>query len=253
MTSHRKSSEPVASARFATTRWSIVNSAGQKSSPEASEALESLCRAYWFPLYAYVRKRVANVEEANDLTQAFFEQLLEKNYVAQANPDRGLFRSFLITAFKHFLSREWEKNRALKRGGGRAVLSLDFQDGDSRITSEPASEQFTPEQIYERQWAMTLLNRVVGRLRTEYDQAGKQEQFGYLKDFIIGQYSEHTYAEVAEILGSTEAAMKMSAHRMRHRYREILREEIADVVANPEDVDDEIRNLFTLFQNQGSP
>ncbi len=235
-------------ARFATTRWSIVNSAGHDSSADSRVALESLCQAYWFPLYAYVRRRVDNVEEANDLTQAFFERLLEKNYLAQANPERGLFRSFLITSFKHFLAKEWKKTRAQKRGGGRTVLSLDFQQGDSRISHEPTCDQ-TPDQIYERQWAMTLLARVVDRLRAEYKDAGKPELFEHLKDFIIGQYSEITYADVAEAVGSTEAAMKMTAHRMRRRYRELLREEIAEIVAKPEDIDEEIRNLFSLFQN----
>ena len=211
-------------------------------------ALESLCQAYWFPLYAYVRKRVVNVEEARDLTQAFFEQLLEKNYLAEANSERGRFRSFLITAFKHFLSKEWEKARAEKRGGGRVTLSLDFQDGDSRISHEPTCD-LTPEQIYEQQWAITLLERVMNRLSSEYEDAGKREQFEHLKDFIIGQYSETTYRDVAEALASTEAAMKMTAHRMRRRYREVLRDEIADLVAAPEDVDEEIRNLFALFQS----
>lgn len=137
-----------------------MNSAGRDSSPDSQVALESLCQAYWFPLYAYVRKRVADLEEAHDLTQAFFEQLLEKNYLAQADSESGLFRSFLITAFKHFLSKDWKKARAQKRGGGQRVLSLDFQLGDSSISQEPASD-LTPEQIYERQWAMTLLQRVI--------------------------------------------------------------------------------------------
>ncbi|MEO2018361.1 MAG: sigma-70 family RNA polymerase sigma factor [Fuerstiella sp.] len=243
-----RNSGPSGAAGFATTRWSIVNSAGQTSSPDSRVALESLCQAYWFPLYAYVRKRVDDVEEAHDLTQAFFQQLLAKNYLADADPERGRFRSFLITAFKHFLSKEWEKARAEKRGGGRRVLSLDFQVGDSRISQEPACD-LTAEQIYERQWAMTLLERVTDRLQHEYEEAGKGEQFEHLKDFIIGQYSETTYADVAAQLASTEAAMKMTAHRMRRRYREILREEIAEIVATPEDVDTEIRSLFALFQN----
>ena len=248
MSNEHRNSIPAEAAKFATTRWSIVNSARLDSSPDSQVALESLCQAYWFPLYAYVRKRVVDVEEAHDLTQAFFAQLLEKNYLAQADSERGLFRSFLITAFKHFLSKEWQKARAEKRGGGRRTLSLDFQVGDSRISQEPACD-LTPEQIYERQWAMTLLERVIERLQNEYEEAGKSDQFERLKDFIIGQYSETTYAEVAEVLESTEAAMKMTAHRMRRRYRELLRDEIADVVAAPEDVDKEIRSLFALFQS----
>lgn len=248
MVKKNRDSQSAGAEKFATTRWSVVNSASHNSSPDAQVALEALCQAYWFPLYAYVRKRVVNIEEANDLTQAFFERLLEKNYLAEANPDRGLFRSFLITAFKHFLSKEWEKARAKKRGGGRVELSLDFDEGDSRISHEPSSD-LTPDQIYEQQWAITLLGRVMNRLQSEYDDAGKQEQFDQLKDFIIGQYSEKTYSDVAETLSTTEAAMKMTAHRMRRRYRELLRDEIADVVATPEDVDDEIRNLFAVFQS----
>jgi DNA-directed RNA polymerase specialized sigma24 family protein len=186
MNMKKQTSAPPTPGEFVTTRWSVVKSAGHDSSPDAQVALESLCQAYWFPLYAYVRKRVANVEEANHLTQAFFERLLEKNYLSEADPERGLFRSFLITAFKHFLSKEWEKARTQKRGGGRVVLSLDFQLGDSRISSEPACD-LTPEMIYERQWAMTLLERVIDRLNAEYDDAGKSEHFKLLKDFIIGQ------------------------------------------------------------------
>ena len=188
MSKESRNSDPSGSAKFTTTRWSIVNSAGHNSSPDAQVALESLCQAYWFPLYAYVRKRVVNVEEAKDLTQTFFERLLEKQYLAEAKPERGLFRSFLITAFKHFLSKEWEKARAEKRGGGRVVLPLDFQVGDSRISHEPTCD-LTPEQVYEQQWAITLLERVMNRLRAEYEDAGKREQFEHLKDFIIGQYS----------------------------------------------------------------
>ena len=240
--------EPIEAARFATTRWSIVNSASHDSSPESRIALESLCQAYWFPLYAYVKKRVATIEEANDLTQAFFERLLDKNYLADADSERGLFRSFLLTAFKHFLSKEWAKARAQKRGGGKIVWSLDFQQGDSRISHEPTSG-FTPEQIYEREWAMTLLARVMDRLQSEHEEAGKSKQFELLKSFIIGQYSEQTYSDVAESLGSSEAAMKMSAHRMRRRYRELLRDEISHLVATPEDIDEEIHNLFGIFSS----
>lgn len=247
--SNQASRSSVRSARrFATTRWSVVAAAGRESSADSREALESLCQAYWLPLYAYVLRRVGNVDEARDLTQAFFARLLEKNYLTQADSKRGRFRSFLITAFKHFLSKEWEKARAQKRGGGQRVLSIDFQAGDSSISFEPAST-LTPEQVYERQWAVTLLQRVIDRLRTEYDSAGKLEQFEHLRHFIIGQYSDTTYADVATTLESTEAAMKMTAHRMRRRYRELLRDEIADTAVAADDVDDEIRSLFELFQD----
>ncbi len=234
--------------RFATTRWSVVLAASESSSPDSREALESLCQDYWVPLYAYVVRRVGDVEEARDLTQAFFARLLEKSYLAEAKSERGRFRSFLITAFKHFLSKEWEKSRAQKRGGGQRLLSLDFESGDSSISFEPSSD-LTPDQVYERQWAVTLLQKVIDRLRAEYEASGRLEHFERLRHFIIGQYAEATYADVAEALGSTEAAMKMTAHRMRRRYRELLRAEIAETAVAVDDVDDEIRSLFKLFQD----
>ncbi len=259
MTDHSTDScsEQRGGRRFATTRWGLVAAAGRSPSEEpgvesdgadSRAALETLCQTYWFPLYAYVRQRVRDVDEAHDLTQAFFERLLEKNYLADATPERGRFRSFLLTSFKHFLAKEWEKARAKKRGGGRLPLALDFRDSDSRLASEPA-DSLTPEQIYEREWVLTLLQRVMSQLRTEYVEAGKLDLFDRLKDFIIGQYSESGYAAVAEALGSTEPAMKMTAHRMRRRYRELLRSEIAETVTTADEVDDEIHSLFSLFQS----
>jgi RNA polymerase sigma-70 factor (ECF subfamily) len=238
-------STPPGSPQFATTRWSLVVSAGNQTSENSAQALESLCRTYWFPLYAYVRKRVGDANEACDLTQAFFERLLEKNYLAEVDPQRGRFRAFLITAFKHFLSKEWEKARTQKRGGGRSILSLDFRDGDARYSAEPVSH-LTSEQVYERQWVLTLLARVMQRLQDEYQAAGKQKQYEHLKSFIIGEHGDTTYANVAAIFQSTEAAMRMSAYRMRRRYRELLRQEIAETVADTADIEDEIQNLFRL-------
>lgn len=229
--------------QFSTTHWSLVAAAGRRGTIASNSALERLCKLYWPPLYAYVRRRVPDLHEAQDLTQAFFERLLDQDYLADADPQRGRFRAFLLTAFKHFLSKEWEKVKAQKRGGGRTSISLDFQSADSRISIEPASD-LTAEQIYDRQWAVTLLGQIMERLENEFVQSGKAEQFAILKAFIIGEHSGTTYHDAALELSMTAGAAKMAASRMRHRYRELLREEIAQAVATPEDVDDEIRKLF---------
>ena len=221
--------------------------AGDRASADSRRALESLCAAYWYPLYAYVRRRVSDVNEAQDLTQAFFAELLEKNYVGSATPERGRFRAYLLTALKHFLSKQWDKARAQKRGGGRAGISLDFKDADSRYRIEPCGG-LTAEQLYDRQWALTLLGQIMERLENEFVQRGKAKQFQHLSGFIIGEHSGATYRDVAAKLNITEAAAKMAAHRMRRRYRRLLREEIAQTVDGPDDVDDEIRNLFATLE-----
>jgi len=232
---------------FATTRWSVVISAGRDSSPDSKRALESLCETYWYPLYAYVRRRVPDVSEAQDLTQAFFAELLEKNYVGSATPERGRFRAFLLTAFKHFLSKEWEKAKAQKRGGGRAPIPLDFESADSSFRIEPASG-LTAEQFYDQQWAITLLGRIMERLEAELKRAGKAKQFEELKGFIIGDHAGTTHSQAAAKLNMTEAATKKAGSRMRRRYRELLREEIAQTVAGQDEVDNEIRNLFATLE-----
>lgn len=231
---------------FATTQWSIVLAAGHRSLPDAELALASLCGTYWYPLYAYVRRRVSDVYEAEDLTQAFFAKLLEKNYVKPATPERGRFRAFLLTSFKHFLSHEWERAKAQKRGGGRTLISLDFDDGNSRFCLEPFTD-LTADELYERQWAVALLQRVLQRLEDDMAQNGKVDQFELLKDFIIGGSGGNTYADVAIKLGTTAAAAKMAAARMRSRYRVLLREEIAQTLADPAGVDQEIRYLFKVL------
>ena len=235
------------SPQFATTRWSLVVSAGRQSSADSQRALESLCEVYWYPLYVYVRRRVADVNEAQDLTQAFFAELLEKHYVGAATPDRGRFRAFLLTALKHYLSKQWEKDRAQKRGGGRLPISLDFQAANSSLSTEPASG-LTPEQLYDRQWTIALLGHIMHRLRTEFEEEAKAQQFEELKGFVIGDHSGTTYAEAAERLHMSEAAARKAASRMRRRYRELLREEIAQTVSDPNEVEDEIRNLFTTLK-----
>lgn len=231
---------------FATTHWSVVVSAGRNSSPNSQRALASLCERYWHPLYAYVRRRVSDINEAQDLTQAFFAELLEKNYVGSATPERGRFRAFLLTAFRHFLSKEWERRRAQKRGGGRGPISLDFVSADSSLCIEPSSG-LTAEQLYDRQWAVTLLGQIMKRLEREFEKAGKSRRFEELKAFLIGDHSGQTYAEVAKRLDMTETAAKMVVSRMRQRYRELLREEIAQTLDGPGEVENEMRNLFAAL------
>jgi RNA polymerase sigma factor (sigma-70 family) len=231
------------SGRFATTHWSLVLAAGGRSSPEAERALSDLCQRYWYPLYVYVRRRVADLHEARDLTQEFFAGLLQKKSLARADPERGRFRSFLLTALQHFLVNEWHKTRAEKRGGGRRVLPLDFDAKDSQVGFEPAHD-WTPERIFERQWALTLLDQVLGRLRQEYEDAGKMRLFEQLKTFLAGETKTATYAQAAAALDVSEGAVRVAAHRLRKRYRELLRQEVAHTVADDAEVDDEIRALF---------
>jgi RNA polymerase sigma-70 factor (ECF subfamily) len=235
-------SSSSAASEFASTHWSLVLAAGRRSLPASDEALAALCRSYWYPLYAYARRRLAHLQEAQDLTQDFFARLFEKNILASAQPERGHFRSFLLAAFKNFLTNEGEKARAQKRGGGQAPLSLDFQAGDSRYALEPAHE-WTPERLFERQWALTLLEQVLAKLRAEFAKAGKEKHFEHLKAHLTGEAAA-SYADAAGELNMSEGAVKVAVHRLRGRYRELLRGEVAQTVANPEDVDDEIRRLF---------
>jgi RNA polymerase sigma-70 factor (ECF subfamily) len=235
--------QPNAGRGFATTQWSVVMAAGDDHHEEAFEALSRLCESYWYPLYAYVRRRTSE-NEARDLTQSFFAHLLDKNTVAAADQTRGRFRAFLLTALKNFLTNEWAKERAVKRGGGATHLSLDFEDGDSRLRIEPSAGE-TPEHLYERQWAMALLDRVLSRLREEYVAAGKERQFDLFKPFIAGAGGD--YQAAAKRLGWTDNAVRVAAHRLRGRYRELLRAEIAHTVGSLDDVDDEIRWLFQVL------
>ncbi len=226
---------------FATTHWSLVVAA-QGASPAAREALAELCRLYWYPLYAYVRRRGHSDDEAQDLTQEFFARLLERNDLARLDPARGRFRAFLLAACRHFLANQRDHAHALKRGGGLRPLSLDLADSERRYASEPSHEQ-TPERLFERRWALTLLDCVLQRLRQHYETAGQLLLFERLKGSLTGAATD-TYAESAAVLGMTEGAVKVAAHRLRQRYRDLLREEIARTVADPGEVDDEIRELF---------
>ncbi len=239
-------SAPSGAAQFDTTHWSIVLAAGRRSSADSKQALESLCRTYWYPLYVYARRRCADAHEAQDLTQAFFVQLLEKDSLAVAAPERGRFRSFLLTCFKNFLANEWDKAAADKRGGGKKPISLDFAWGESEYSREPA-QGIAPEKQYDRQWALTLLDHVLKTLRAESVSAGKGDQFDQLSAFITGDKAPVSYAEIACRLGISEGAAKVAAHRLRRRYRDLLRAEIAQTVADADEVQDEINKLFATL------
>jgi RNA polymerase sigma-70 factor (ECF subfamily) len=231
---------------FRTTHWSLVIGAGRAGSREADDALSKLCQRYWYPLYAYVRRRVRDVSEAQDLTQEFFARLLEKNAIAAASRERGRFRGFLLSAMKNFLANEWDKAKAAKRGGGRAQISLELDTAESKLSLEPAHD-LTPERLYERQWALTLLELVVARLEAEFAAAGKSHQFEILKPALTGGRAAIDYSSAARDLEMSEDAARQAAHRMRRRYREILRDELAQTVAEPAEVDDEIRDLFATL------
>ena len=246
---HSRTSPLTSAGQFATTHWSVVIAAGEGSSPESETALATLCETYWYPLYAYVRRRGHTAEDAQDLTQAFFAVLLEKEYVRAADRERGRFRSFLLTALKRFLSKERDKARAQKRGGGRITISLDMQSGESRYAQEP-SHEWTPERVYERRWALTLLDQTMARLRRRYVDTGKAEVFDGLKAFLSGEGDAPAYGEVAEEMGMTEGAVKVAVHRLRQRYRDALRSEIAQTVADPAEVDDELDHLLEAIRGE---
>jgi RNA polymerase sigma-70 factor (ECF subfamily) len=233
---------------FDSTRWSIVLAAGDLSAPAAQEAMTQLFRAYWYPLYFYVRRRVGDVHEAQDLIQDFFTRLLERNVLAAADPKRGRFRSFLLASLRNFLANEWTKSQAEKRGAGRMLQGLDFESGERRYRREPADE-FTPEKLFERRWAETLLDRVVARLRSEYERSGKEAHFNHLQSFLTGKNPQSSYREAATNLGISEGTAMVMAHRMRRRFRDLLRSEIAQTVTDPETIDDEIAYLFVALAN----
>jgi RNA polymerase sigma-70 factor (ECF subfamily) len=202
-----------------------------------------LCHAYWYPLYAFIRRQGFSPEQAQDHTQEFFARFLEKDLLGSADRARGQFRSFLLAACKHFLANERDRARAVKRGGGREPVSLDLQDAEQRYGLEPADE-LTPERLFERRWALTLLDQVLARLREESVRADKASLFDRLKGFLTGHADAKPYRQVAEELGMTEGAVKVAVHRLRNRYRELLQEEIARTVDDPAQVEDEIRSLF---------
>jgi RNA polymerase sigma-70 factor (ECF subfamily) len=229
---------------FATTHWSIVLRGGARGTQGADEALAALCQTYWLPLYSFARRKTSDVHEAQDLTQAFFAKILEKNAFASASPERGRFRSFLLASFQNFLTNEWHKGQAHKRGGGATPLSLDWAAGESRLHLEPAHE-LTPERLFERQWALTLLEQVVQRLAGEFAAAGKERQFEVLKDSLTGDRLD--YSATAAELEMTADATRQAVHRLRKRYRELLRDEVAQTIDDPREIDQEIQSLIDVL------
>jgi RNA polymerase sigma-70 factor (ECF subfamily) len=231
---------------FATTHWTVVLTAGQRAAPEATAALEELCRTYWYPLYVYVRKQTANPEDAQDLTQAFFERFLEKNYLANISSDKGRFRAFLLASLKHFLANEWDKSRRQKRGGGAANLPLDWTRADTQYSHEPA-DNLSPDKLYDRAWAITLLGQVITRLRDEAVADGKTTLFEELKPFLTVEKARVPYSDAAAKLGVAEGAVRVAVHRLRRRYKQLLREQIQQTLSDPAQVDAEIQALFSAF------
>jgi len=233
-------------AQFATTHWSVVVAAGAKESPHAREALTALCATYWYPLYAYARRLGHEAHQAQDLTQEFFTRFLEKDYLKALDPERGKFRTFLLVSFRHFLANEHDRANAQKRGGGPNTLSLDLDAAEWRTRLEP-SHALTPEKLFERRWALTLLEQTLARLRAEFTTSGRGPLFDHLKGSLTGEKTGVRSQELADRLGMTTGAINVAVHRLRQRYRELLREEIARTVSNPEDIDGEIRDLFAAL------
>jgi len=231
---------------FATTHWTVVLAAGRGDSRAADVALEELCRTYWYPLYAYVRRQGHSREDAEDLTQGFFARLLEKNYLEGITSDGGKFRAFLLVALKRFLTNEWDRASRQKRGGGVSPLSLDWQDAESRYQIAPA-DNLSPDKLYDRAWAVVVLERVITRLRDESGVDGKAALYEQLKTFLMMGKSEIPYGHAAAALKMSEGAVRVAVHRLRRRYRELLREEVAQTLASPAQADEEMQSLFSAL------
>ena len=230
---------------FLTTHWSVVQAAGGDST-RSRMALEQLCQTYWYPLYAFARRTGLNAHDAEDSVQSFFLKCLEKDTLNAADQSKGRFRSFLLIAFKRFLSNEREKLSARKRGGDRVVVELDSLTAEQRYATEPV-EMDSAEKLYERRWALTLLEQVLKRLENEQANAGHAESFSAMKEFLTGAGRGTPYSELAVKLGTTESSIKVSVHRLRKRYRELLEAEIANTVSTPEEVEEERRHLLSAL------
>jgi len=230
-----------------TTRWTVVLGAGTDSSPEARRALEELCRCYWYPLYAYARRRGQGPEDAEDLVQGFFARLIEQHLLKGLQREGGRFRSFLLTCFIRFMNDARDHARRIKRGGGQEVFSLDAQLAEGRYQLEPA-DVLDPEKIFERRWALTVLETVLARLRAELESEGKGPLFQHLQALVVGETGAARQKEVAARLGLSEGTLAVTVHRLRQRYRGLLREEIAQTVSRPEEVEDEMRHLQALLR-----
>ena len=231
---------------FATTRWSLIVAARGADAPAARQALSLLCEAYWYPLYAYIRRRGHTDDQARDLTQEFFTRLLGRDFIGALDPAKGRFRAFLLASCKHFLANEHDRDGARKRGGDRTVASLHLGNAEGLYCREP-SHDLTPDKLFERRWAVTLLDRALARLREEFTGRGKGTHFDRLRDCLVGDRAAVRQGDAAAALGMTAGAVKVAVHRMRQRYRELLREEIAHTVEAPEQIDEEIRELFAAL------
>jgi RNA polymerase sigma factor (sigma-70 family) len=237
---------PPAPMQFATTHWSLVLAARDQTAPQAQEALAALCGAYWYPLYAFIRRQGYTADHAQDLTQEFFARLLEKDFLQVVDRDKGKFRSFLLAACKHFLANERDRASAQKRGGGRVHWPIDLDAAEGRYSLEPA-HALTPERLFDRRWALTLLDQVLSQLQEELVRAQKGPLFEHLKGFLTGEQGTLSYSQVAQELSLTEGAVRVAVHRLRRRYRELLCAEIARTVHDPSQIEDEIRDLFTAL------
>jgi RNA polymerase sigma-70 factor (ECF subfamily) len=227
---------------FHTTHWSVVLSARGGETSQADRALEALCRLYWYPLYAFVRRRGFTVADAQDLTQEFFSRLLRRDFLAQVAREKGKFRSFLLVALKNFLSSEWRRGQTAKRGGGHAFVSWEELNAEDRYAHEPVSD-VTPEHLYEQRWALAVMNQALERLGAEFAAAGKQELFEQLKGYLSTEGSKIDYSNVAKLLGLSAGSVPVAVHRLRRRYGELIRSVVAHTVAAPDDVEREVRFL----------
>jgi RNA polymerase sigma-70 factor (ECF subfamily) len=235
-------------AVFGTTHWSVVLAAGDEETPESAAALEQLCQAYWYPLYAFVRKQGYSPDDAQDLTQGFFAHILSRHFLRRANREKGKFRSYVLASLRYFLADEWARFHAQKRGSGRVPVSFDAQTAEAQYQNEPA-DRMDAEKIFERRWALVLLDRVLDRLDQELLQADKKPVFDQLRGFLIGERGPLNYSEAGSRLGMSEGAVKVAVHRMRQRYRELFREEVAHTVGEPSEIDEEIRHIFSILSS----
>ena len=241
-----RADDPQQSPFFFSTHWSLVLAAGEVSSPQGQAALEQLCRTYWYPLYAYLRRRGNDPSAAEDLTQGFFAQLLERNDLARLTRQGGHFRSFLLTALNHFLTNQYESAKALKRGGGQIILSLDDTEAEDRYRREPAHSE-SPDRLYERQWALALMETAMQQLAEEQTGAGKVELFALLRPFLSQEPGPGTYAEIGQRLGVATGTLAVQVHRLRERYRQLIRCAVAQTVASPLEIDEEMRHLLAAL------
>jgi len=237
--------KPAADPVFVSTHWSVVLRASQPDSPEAMAALTELCRNYWFPLYAYARRQGCDMHSAQDLTQGFFSKLLEKNYLSVADRRRGRFRWFLLTAFKCYLANEWDRSQAQKRGGGQQIVSFDGMSAEERYSHEPENSD-SADLLYDRRWASDLLDAARAKLRAEYAEADRADRFKYLEAYLPGGHATLSQAEVGAALGLTEGTVKQEVFKVRRRFGELLREAVAQTVAHPDEVDEEISYLIDV-------